>query len=248
MNFGTLLRTAASAFPLVMFAAASHAGGYVAPVIEPAVLPSVEMSAPVGPWQGAYIGGTIGYAFEGKDRVGLSDTPNSTVYTIDTLKLSGAQVGLRLGYRWQNNNWVFGPELGYEGGSIKDDFRDVLGYSAQSKIKNVVALRFKTGYLVQPDTQVYGIVGAARAKIDNYYVEGTGALGAGVSSSSIRESFNRSGYIVGLGAEKQLNDSWSVTGEYEYANFGKRLLDDGSVHTRATPKYHSVKLGVNYRF
>lgn len=242
MKFSAFTKALIASAPLLAAASIAQAGGYVAPVITPAVSPSIEVAP--GAWQGAYIGGTLGYAFNGKDRVGLSDTPDSAVYTIDTLKLKGATAGLRIGYRWQQNNWVFGPELGYEYANIKDNFDGVLGYDAQSKIKNVLALRFKTGYLVQPDTQVYGIVGAARAKIDNYYVEGTGLGGA----SAIRESFNRSGYIVGFGAEKQINDSWSVTGEYEYANYGKRLLDDGAVYTRATPKYHAVKLGVNYRF
>ena len=236
--------TLALAVPAVLASGlAVNAGGYIAPVVESAVAPIVQ-TAPVSDWQGAYVGATLGYAFNGKDRVGIAQGPDAGVHTIDTLKLSGVNGGLRIGYRWQQNNWVFGPELGYEVGNIEDSFDSVGGYDAQSKIKNVLALRFKTGYLVRPDTQVYGIIGAARAKIDNYYVEGTGDGGP----SAIRDSFNRSGYIVGLGAERQINDKWSVTGEYEFANFGKKTINDGAAYTRVTPKYHNVKLGVNFRF
>ena len=240
MKFGTL----ALAAPIALATAfAANAGGYVAPIVEPVVAPVIQPT-PVGDWQGAYAGATLGYAFNGKDRVGIAQGPEAGVHNIDTLKLSGVNGGLRVGYRWQRNNWVYGPELGYEVGNIEDSFDDVGGYAAESKIKNVLALRFKTGYLVTPDTQVYGIIGAARAKIDNYTVEGDGAGG----SAAIEESFNRSGYIVGLGVEKQINDKWSITGEYEYANFGKKTVNDGAAYTRATPKYHNVKLGVNFRF
>ena len=39
---------------------------------------------------------------------------------IGELKLNGGNAGIRLGYRWQRGNWVFGPELGVEFGSVDD--------------------------------------------------------------------------------------------------------------------------------
>lgn len=228
-------RIAALAGFVTFAAAAAQAGGYVPPVVEPAPVAPVVV-APVGAWQGGYGGLTLGYAFSGKDEVGI-DTPTG-VTTPGKLELSGANAGLRLGYRWQKDRWVFGPELGYEGGNIKDDMPEG-GYEAESKIKNVLALRFKTGYEVNPGTLVYGIAGVGRAKVD-YSVSGTGL--------DIDDSFNRTGYILGLGVEKQLTDRVSLTGEYEYANFGKENLADGLTETKATPKYNNVKLGVNFKF
>ena len=55
--------------------------------------------------------------------------------------------------------------------------------------------------------------------------------------------------IRSLGAEKKLTERMSLTGEYEYANFGKEVLEDGlGASTRATPEFHNVKLGLNFKF
>lgn len=243
MTFRRFIETAAVAAPLsIALGVSAHAGGFIAPVVEPAVSPIVE-TAP-GNWAGAYAGATLGYAFSGEDRVGLAQGDTGAVTNYDKLDLSGVNGGLRIGYRWQKDNWVFGPELGYEAGNIEDSFSNDGGVSAKSKIKNVAALRFKTGYSVTPDTLVYGIVGVARAKVD-YEVSGASVPG----TAAIDDSISRTGYILGLGAEKQLTERVSITGEYEYANFGKEtLVDAGGIQTKATPKYNNVKLGVNFRF
>lgn len=148
---------------------------------------------------------------------------------------------------------MFGPEIGYEGGSVKDETNaDVIGtiyedsnFKAESKIKSMVALRMKTGYTVTPDTLVYGIVGVGRADVD-YEMTQTPLDGSG--SASLTDNYTKTGYILGLGVEKQINEKWSVTGEYEYANFGKESLQFGDLTTEATAKYNNVKLGVNFRF
>lgn len=223
-------------------ALAANAGGYTPPVAEPIVAPIVD-AAPAD-WQGAYAGLTLGYAFNGDDEVGIDQPPRGFgAGTPDELTLSGANAGIRVGYRWQRERWVFGPELGFEGGDISDDF-STDGYDAKSKIKNVLALRFKTGYLLENGVMVYGIVGAARAKVD-YKVEGDGAHGP----IDLNDDYSENGYIVGLGAEKMINERMSLTGEYEYANFGKKTLTDANdVATRATPKYHNIKVGLNFKF
>lgn len=110
-------------------ALAANAGGYTPPVVTPVVLP-VEEPAPAN-WQGAYAGLTLGYAFNGDDEVGIDQPPRGFgAGTPDELTLSGANAGIRVGYRWQRDRWVFGPELGYEGGNIKDDF-STAGYEAE---------------------------------------------------------------------------------------------------------------------
>ncbi|QRZ12901.1 porin family protein [Paracoccus methylovorus] len=219
-------------------ALSANAGGYTPTVVEPSVVAPIVDSAPVSDWTGGYAGLTLGYAFGGDDRVGISDNAGMVDSDIDKLELSGANAGIRLGYRWQSDRWVFGPELGFEGGNIKDSF-STAGYDAESKIKNVLALRAKVGYALDNDVLLYGIVGAARAKVD-YSVTGNGA--------DIRDDYSKTGYIVGLGAEKKLSERMSVTGEYEYANFGKETVTDGTFETRATPDYHNIKLGLNFKF
>lgn len=233
--------TALAASLTVLAGATAHAGGYTPPVAEPAVAPVLVEPAPSMNWQGGYIGATLGYAFGGDDVVGITDTtttPETYVTDIGNLDGSGANFGIRAGYMWQNNNWVFGPELGFEITDIKGDTSGTINgipADADTKIKNVLALRFKAGYTVQPDTLVYGIAGWARADID-YNVMGED-LG-----------YDTDGYILGLGVEKRLNEQWSVTGEYEYADFGKDTLYGSVFSTEATPKYSNIKLGLNFRF
>ncbi|MTH76595.1 outer membrane protein [Paracoccus aestuariivivens] len=215
---------------------AANAGGYTPPVTEPIVAPVME--APVLNWEGGYVGGTLGYAFGGEDRVGVSNSAGRLLGDIGDLEISGANVGIRAGYRWQREKWVFGPELGFEMTDIRDDTNALVGgvdVNADTKVKNVLALRFKTGYEVQPGTLVYGIAGWARADID-------------YELASQDVSFDADGYILGLGVEKMMNDRMSVTGEYEYADFGKDTLEAGGYSTAATTKYHNLKIGVNYRF
>ncbi|MFC3059222.1 outer membrane protein [Paenirhodobacter populi] len=217
----------------------AQAAGYSIPVVESPVIAPVP--APVGDWQGAYVGAMIGYAFGGDDTVALHRDGVASG-RIGKFELSGPNAGLRAGYTWQRQSWVFGPELAVEGGNVKDDFSDE--YEGSTKLKNAFALRFKTGYLVNDLTLVYGIVGASRAKFD-YSVTGDGFFGP----ANIDDSFSRTGYIVGLGVERKLTDSLSLTGEYEYANYGKDHLNDGAgVSTPATPKFSNIKIGLNYRF
>ena len=223
------------------------AGGYTPPVAEVGVVaPIVETASD---WQGAYGGLTLGYAFSGEDEVGFTDS-TGTAGDLGKLELNGVNGGLRVGYRWQRGNWVFGPELGYEAGNIEDSVSfgdDTVSTEVTSKVKNVLALRMKTGYAVRPDLLVYGIAGIARADIE-YKVD---VDTAGTSASQNRD-FKENGFVVGLGVEKQLTERMSLTGEYEYAQFGKTdrtfTIDGESATTEATPKYHNVKVGLNFKF
>lgn len=218
---------AAAAAATVFTIPAAHAGGYVAPMIEVEPLVTAAPS-----WQGAYVGATLGYAFGGDDRIG-NRPPGAD---LGKAELSGANLGLRLGYAWQRDRWVYGPEIGITGGSIKDSF-DTADGRFESKVNHMLALRLKAGYLVQDDTLLYGIAGWQRG--DFTYDD----LGTEVD-------YDADGYVLGLGVEKRLSERWSVTGEYEYANFGRTdvTLPVSGGASVATPEHSNVKLGVNYRF
>ncbi|MFD1881712.1 outer membrane protein [Paracoccus pacificus] len=241
-----MVKTSLNAMVFAAAAASVVGSGAVAGGFTPAVeevAPIVEVAPALPMWQGGYVGGTLGYAFSGDDRVGLSPNAGGASYDVDKLKLSGLNGGIRAGYRWQRNAWVFGTELGIEGGNVKDSF-STDGYDGSMKVKNVLALRSKIGRAMDNGLLVYGIGGIARGKFD-YSVEGTGPAGV----ANINESFSKTGYIVGLGVEKMINERMSITGEYEYANFGKTELNGTSgLATRATPDYHNIKVGVNFRF
>lgn len=230
-------------------ASGALAGGYVAPVAAPVVTPTVEV-APVGDWAGGYVGGSIGYAFGGDDEIGLDryvgDTRVERNTGLGQADLKGVNAGLHAGYRWQRDNWVFGPELWVEGGSIdgSDSFLlDGVETELESSVNYMVGLQFKTGYAVNPQTLVYGTAGAVYGDFD---------YDLGTAAGSETASFEETGYSLGLGVERRIRDNLSVFAEWQYLNFGDTDVDFGDDTDRlvsgATPEHHNIKLGVNFSF
>lgn len=217
------------------------AGGLAEPAMEPPVTAPAQAFAKARPlqgWQGGYAGLSLGYGFQGDDRFGLHDSAtDASLGNIGTLKGSGAEAGLRLGYRWQAGTWVFGPELGYTGTRVEDRVTGTAAaveHTGKSSVEGLLALRWKTGVDLG-DTLVYGTAGLGRAKVD-YSLDGASG------------DFTTNAYVLGLGIERRLNDRWSLTGEYEYVGLGKTGRDFGALRTEATPSYHSLSVGLNFRF
>ena len=224
-----------AASTLALFSvSAAHAGGFAAPVVDVApVAPVVVTESPA--WQGGYVGAALGYAFGGDDEIGAS-VGGTVEGNLGNAELGGPNLSLRAGYRWQRNNWVVGPELSYTAGDISDEFDYGTAGTFESKVNNTLAIKLKTGYLVQPDMLVYGIAGWQKGDF-TYTNSGTDI------------DYDADGYVVGLGAEKMLSDRMSVTGEYEYSNFGNTEVDlGGGITTRATPEFSNIKLGLNFKF
>jgi len=223
----------------VLFSAGTAlAGSLEDPVITP-VTPAIEDAKP---WQGAYVGGTLGYHFAGGDRVGITPAIGPSYSTGEELNISGPAISLRAGYRWQFNNFVVGGEVAAEAGSVEDSFSGG-GYSGSTQMNHALSLRVKAGTASKLfNSFIYGTVGVARAEFD-YVVSGGGA------PVSFDETYSTNGYILGVGFERPISDRWTMTGEYEYVNFGTDELTDGAGNTTlATPLFHTIKLGVNYNF
>lgn len=242
-----------------MVAPSAFAGGYVSPV-EPApiVAPAVQTTSS---WVGAYAGLGLGYAFGGDDRVGVRFYEDGEIIDraddLTNLKIKGWAADARLGYRWQRGNMVFGPELSIDGGSIDDSHTELTENTVplpgeplmdrqtiESSMNYAATLALKAGYLVRPDTMVYGSAGYSRGDFD-YKIA--------INDSSVTEGFDADGYSVGLGVEHKINDRMSVFGEYNYRNYGKTdvaLYSEGgeSLVTRATPEHSMIKMGVNFSF
>lgn len=249
---------AMSAFGLLSGASGALAGGYIAPVADPVVAAPVIEAAPVSDWAGGYVGGSLGYAFGGDDEVGADIYENDVLVDrfndLTTLKIKGLNAGLHAGYRWQRGNWVFGPELTIEGGNISDDKSgsgtvdgDPVTLGLESQVNYIAGLQFKTGYVVNPQTLVYGTAGYVRGDFDY-------TLSASVDgeSGSLTDSYTADGYSLGLGVERKVRDNLSVFAEWQYRSFGKTdiAFTDGTdaITTRATPEHHNIKVGVNFSF
>ena len=221
----------------------------VAPVVD--VAPVVVAPVAVSNWAGSYVGGSLGYSFSGDDEIGLEGlSGGATIGRANGLgeaDIKGITGGLHVGYRWQRSKWVFGPELGIEGGSVDgSDPVAAFGFDGtlESEVKYVATLVMKTGYEVSPGTLVYGTAGVAHGEFD--YI-------GNQEESSQTVGYSNTGYAVGFGLERQVSARMSVFAEYQYRDFGDTTIefdtgDNTSVATRATPTHSNVKVGVNFRF
>ena len=207
---------------------------------------------PLPYWEGPYVGATLGYNFGTRDRVGINRA-DGRQYSVGVFNNDGWSGSLRVGYRWKLGAWVLGPELAVEGGQVGDDFITrgdgiTLGgtYTASTKLNYAYSLRLKAGYVVPVlGTYAYGTIGVARASFDY----GVASSGVNIAPTRFDNNYTANGYILGLGVEKPLTRRLSVTGEYEYTNYGKNSLTDGFGNTTlATPLFHNFKVGINLRF
>ena len=216
--------------------AAAQAGGYTAPTPDAEVTaPAPVVTAPAANWQGGYVGAALGYSFNGDDRIGMRDPATGIMTNIGNAKVNGPNLSLRAGYLMQRDRWVFGPEVTYSAGDVKDEF-DYAGGTFESKVNNQLSLRLRTGYLVRDDMMVYGIAGVSKG--DFTYTEN----GEDVD-------YDANGYVMGLGVEKKITSRVSVTGELEHANYHRtEVTTPSGIITKATPEHSTAKLGLNFKF
>lgn len=238
---------------LMSATSAAHAGGLVASVVD--VAPVEAASAPViGPWQGAYAGGALGYSFGGDDEVGLQfrddGAPADRQTDLGSVEIGGLTAAAQVGYRWQRDRWVFGPELGAEFGAVMDDVTvssgtgaDAVSGTFENEVNNILSLVMKTGYTVDPQTLVFGTFGVSR--IDGEYKLST-------DDGSPTVGYTATGLTAGFGVERMINETTSVFGAYQYRDFGTTDVDftdgDGVGRTVATPSHSNIKVGFNVKF
>lgn len=178
-------------------------------------------------WTGLYAGLNAGYAFSGDDRFGEAGV------NVGDLNVHGLFGGAQLGYNQQINNIVIGVETDIQGGDIHDSFSNTAG-SGKDKIDWFGTLRGRAGFAADR-ALVYATGGLAY---------GGGKYTDAVIVPSVSKTYSRLGWTVGGGVEYAVSDSISVKAEYLYANFGRFNVGG----TKATPDFHSVRLGVNFRF
>ncbi len=138
------MKTIAAMIVTVAISAPAFAGGPVAAVEEPVVMPAAEpYVAPGLDWSGAYVGAQLGYGDVDSNGAGLDG--------------NGVLGGVHGGYRADLGSWVVGGELSHDVANID------LGATAGDELKNVTALKFSAGREIG-NSLVYGTIGAAHAK------------------------------------------------------------------------------------
>ena len=154
-------------------------------------------------WQGGYLGLQFGWSegeFDG-------DIAAFTGSDID----DDFQVGFTAGYLWDvGNGWLVGPEFQIEGSDlgIKDEGTgDSLVYDAIARLKLIAGREVLDGRGL-----FYGTAGMAVSILD------TGA-------ASIFDDDNNVDWVVGIGYDHRISNSWSLGAEYLYHDFKTGAVD-----------------------
>ncbi|QND50596.1 porin family protein (plasmid) [Phyllobacterium sp. 628] len=225
----------------LFFAAAVLSGSaYAADAVSEAP-PEAVFTEPAFTWTGFYAGVNAGYGFAGDDKVGLR-TFGRYLGDVDKLENSGFFGGGQIGYNYQMNNFVLGLEADFQGGDVNDDFTTrFLGSDvhASSKINWFGTLRPRLGY-AWDRTMIYGTGGLAYGNV-KYKVDVDGV-------NYIDESKTRAGWVAGAGVEHAFTDHLTAKLEYQYINLGSRKIGDDILTTEATSDFHTVRIGLNYKF
>lgn len=197
------------------------------------VIAPPEVSGPS--WTGFYVGVHGGVAFGDMGYTQLPALPGERPlhYRIGSEDFA---YGVHGGFDYQfNNRWVAGFELGYT--QISADYSPNIagGPGTLVKASSLYSISGRAGYLLTPDTLIYGRLGYAGIKLEAE--EGfTGTASKTVGTAQF-----------GVGAETFL---WgNLTGRIE-ANYYHGLSDftleaDGEVFK---PRYLLVTAGLSYRF
>lgn len=179
-------------------------------------------------WTGLYAGLNAGYAMGGDDEVAVFPG----VGNVADLNLHGFFGGLQVGYNHQMDNFVLGLESDIQLSGISDD-----DGPASDDNKYFGTARLRAGWAIDR-TLIYATGGLAFGSFD-YDVNAPG---------DVHDTLSRLGYTIGGGLEYAFDDSWSMKVEYLYANFGKETTHGPATFTHPTPDFHSVRLGVNFKF
>lgn len=202
-------------------------------------------------WQGAYIGGHIGWGF-GADRWTdiFGDVAGVAGSSLGT-KTNGFIGGAQLGYNFQAGGWVYGVEGQFSWSAIKGDESGSLPPATgtfDSRNKWLASVTGRIGCAL-PRSLIYVKGGAAWTDYSHdFHLDGFAGplLFPGTSGT-------RSGWTIGGGIERAINDHWSFRSEYSYYDFGSEAFNTsqaifGPARLNVEQQIHTVTFGVNYRF
>jgi len=223
--------------------------------------PDLFSPAPVATWTGFYAGAQLGYAW-GSDRGEIKVPGFPFTFTNEGQDASGAVGGVHAGYNFQTGLAVFGAEADIELASLEARDRRTgsdrfAGFATSSDIKASFqgSLRARLGFAMLDRLMLYGTAGLAFANIENTHTVALPAgnifgTPAGLSTAKFDET--RWGWTLGAGVEYALMSNWTARFEYRYTNFSAyrnalAMLGPGSF-TEQDPDFHTVRVGVSYRF
>lgn len=235
----TATRFVGGAFVAFLLALSSVPSAFAADLARPVYkAPSQFTPVPVFTWTGLYIGGHVGY--------GWSKMSGNGAFGPADANLKGFLGGGQIGYNYQLGQFVLGAEAEYSWADVKYD-EPLFAGTISVKNDYFITAAARLGYAFDRFL-AYGKVGGAwtRDKWDGN--DGIGGTATG--------TFNRNGWLLGVGAEYALWNNWSAKLEYDYLMFGSispTLATTGGLTTTGTAtdvklNTQIIKAGLNYRF
>ena len=188
-------------------------------------------------WEGLHVGGHLGWS-DADYGIGQT-TPASPLVTIrdDEDSFVG---GFLYGSSWQFGQWVLGTDSAYTFGDTKTGLNVAAnGLSATAEVDWSSSTSARVGYLVRPNTLLFGTVGVAFADID---VSGTLIPGGSSDETAV-------GVVFGGGIETTMGNRWFARIEYLHTDYDEESFTEVGGGTFDVDLDTDVVRGViGYRF
>jgi len=213
-----------------------------------------------GPYVGISIGKTYGdVKHSGSTYYSTYFSPNLYDVVGETKDLDQSTRSIRAGYlsRMSGSNTVLGIELAHNRLNTSINYAADLNHDVTAggsidgtiNLHNYTTLAVRLGQALNDKTLVSVSAGPAITKISQSHVRNSWR---GPWYSNEVES-NKTGYVLGLGAEYKLTPQLSVRADYEYLNFGKASIatindDDGVLNDNTKVKFGNASIGLVYSF
>ena len=163
-------------------------------------------------------------------------------------KREGGFGGGQIGFNWQYDRVVFGPEVDGLAGRISGDTGPYF-YAMSNTLGGIISIRGRGGIALN-QFLLYGTIGIAYAKNEFYWMgrPGMQTIGRPIISVPMVDAQWHDGWTTGAGLEYAFDQHWSTRFLYTYTRFGARGYLQGGTYNNYGFDLSSASIGVNYRF
>lgn len=157
--------------------------------------------------------------------------------------LAGEEVIVMLGYGQKLfSNFYVGADVSYSPVSTVEFDRE-FGYNTYAEMEDDFSASSVFGYLVRPDTLIYGKVGYTTTDISYERTRDSGLTFSGIEASNDTEL---DGVLFGLGLENQISEKMFLRVEYNYMDYDNwsGIFSDSALREN---KFHRMALYLGFR-
>ena len=179
-----------------------------------------------GAWDGAYVGGFLGYGW------GTLAAEDNNVIGVTDLDLSGWTVGAKLGANFSvGSGLVLGAEgdVAWAGIGGYDDVND-------------------TDFDINWTSSLRGRAGYDAGAFMPYLTAGLAIAGATASNGGTDDTQTHFGWTAGAGVEVAATEQISIDLQYRYSDYGQATYDVGGGASDLNLSTNAVTAGVNFKF